>query len=87
MLAVGSINNIVAYGTVVEMKSETIHGVPLAKDCLRVSIDMATNVAALLPIPVGDELVNVGQAVGSHVAWPRELIIVQQVKVIKLSLL
>ena len=28
---------------------------------------------ALLPIPVRDELVTVFDAVGSHVAWPKDL--------------
>lgn len=75
-LAVGSINNIVSHGTIIEVDAEnhTVHGVPLGEGNIRVAIDAALDEQALLPIPVTEELVTVGQAVGSHVAWPKHLV-------------
>lgn len=44
-------------------------------DCIRVSVDGGIQDEATLPCPVKDELETVGQAIGSHVAWPRNLVI------------
>ncbi|XP_062011742.1 uncharacterized protein LOC133728340 isoform X2 [Rosa rugosa] len=76
-LAVDTITNIVAFGTVFEEEdvSRVIHGVPMKEGCVRVSVDGAIQEEARLPFPVGDEMELVGQAVGSHVAWPEELVI------------
>ncbi|KAK9949471.1 hypothetical protein M0R45_004990 [Rubus argutus] len=75
-LAVGSINNVVSHGTIIEVDAanHTVHGVPLGEGNIRVAIDAALDEQALLPIPVTEELVTVGQAVGSHVAWPKHLV-------------
>ncbi|PRQ17594.1 putative Ulp1 protease family catalytic domain, putative transposase, Ptta/En/Spm, plant [Rosa chinensis] len=76
-LAVDTISNIVAFGTVFDEEdvSRVIHGVPMKEGCVRVSVDGAIQEEARLPFPVGDEMELVGQAVGSHVAWPEELVI------------
>lgn len=75
-LAVGSIDNVVSHGTIIEVDAvnHTVHGVPLGEGNIRVAIDTALDEQALLPIPVTGELVTVGQAVGSHVAWPKRLV-------------
>lgn len=75
-LAVGSINNVVSHGTIIEVDAanHTVHGVPLGEGNIRVAIDASLDEQALLPIPVTEELVTVGQAVGSHVAWPKHLV-------------
>lgn len=65
----------------IDMASNTVHGAPLGEGNVRVSIDIANKEEALLPFPVRDELITVGQAVGSHVAWPQELVIVGNNKV------
>ena len=70
MLAVGSINNIVAKGTMLENNdpNSTVHGVPLAVTDVRVAVDIAIKGDTFLPRPVRDELVIVSHAIGSHVA-------------------
>ncbi|KAK9286751.1 hypothetical protein L1049_015155 [Liquidambar formosana] len=74
-LAVGSLTNVVARGMVVESMGPTVHSIPLGDKNVRVAIDFAIDGNALLPIPVGDELVTVKQAIGSHVAWPKMLVV------------
>ncbi|PRQ20360.1 putative Ulp1 protease family catalytic domain, putative transposase, Ptta/En/Spm, plant [Rosa chinensis] len=76
-LAVDTINNIVAFGTVFEDEdvNRMIHGVPLKEGCVRVSVDGAIQAEARLPFLVEGEMGLVGQAIGSHVAWPEELVI------------
>ncbi|XP_052287667.1 uncharacterized protein LOC102629700 isoform X2 [Citrus sinensis] len=77
MLAVGSINNIVAKGTMLENNdpNSTVHGVPLAVTDVRVAVDIAIKGDTFLPRPVRDELVIVSHAIGSHVAWPKQFVI------------
>ncbi|GMP37176.1 hypothetical protein CsSME_00008985 [Camellia sinensis var. sinensis] len=67
-LAIGSIENIVAHGTVYERieHNEAIHTVPLGE----------SNVQAPLPIPIPDEMFIVGEAMGFFVAWPKNLVLV-----------
>ncbi|GAY42410.1 hypothetical protein CUMW_066620, partial [Citrus unshiu] len=76
-LAVGSINNIVAKGTMLENNDSnaTVHGVPLVVMDVRVAINIATKGHTFLPRPVGDELVLASHAIGSHVAWPKQFVI------------
>ena len=73
MLAAGALNNIVAPGLVIEIKGEDakIHGFPLGDMNYRVAVTFAKEKAALLPIPVRDEILTVGDTVGGHVAWPK----------------
>ncbi|KAK9942844.1 hypothetical protein M0R45_008491 [Rubus argutus] len=81
-LALGSIDHIVARATVMECDdpSQTVHGAPLGDDSLRVSIYYAIEEKALVPFPVQDEIRTVKQAMGSWVAWPKELIIMSPEK-------
>ncbi|XP_040374987.1 uncharacterized protein LOC112200371 [Rosa chinensis] len=76
-LAVDTISNIVAFGTVFddEDMTMTIHGVPLKEGCLKVSVDGDIQGDARLPFPVLGEMELVREAIGSHVAWPEELVI------------
>lgn len=79
-LAVGDVSNIVAYAKVdevpvVEGHEQTIHGVKVVKENARVSITKVIQTDAKIPFPIGEEIVTVGQALGTFVAWPRDLIV------------
>ena len=78
-MGIGTTNNIVAVGMVFEKSGphEKIHNVSLGEENVRVCITKVTeaifsNVA--LPIPVGDEMTQIKDAIGSFVAWPKELV-------------
>lgn len=72
----GSTKTIVGYGTVVTTKN-TLHGAPIPKDCLCVSIDEVVDEDAPLPFPIPDISDIVGNAVGSHVAWPSQFVVLK----------
>lgn len=72
-LAVDSRDNKVAYGVV--FRRDKIHGSPMQAGCVRVSVYGSIKPDALLPIPILGEMEKVSQAVGSHIAWPQNLII------------
>ncbi|KAL8118102.1 hypothetical protein AgCh_015854 [Apium graveolens] len=77
-LALDCIENKVAFGTVFDDHEEmnvSVHGVPLKPGHVRVSVDGHIQPEASVPVPIPSEIEVVRQAVGSHVAWPRELII------------
>ncbi|XP_073274139.1 uncharacterized protein [Primulina huaijiensis] len=80
ILTLDSSTDIVEYGTVVEVNgaNNLLHGVPLPQNCMRVTIDEAMQKSALLPISIPNECENVGDAVGTHVAWPNHLIMLRQ---------
>lgn len=59
----------------------SVHGVPLKPGHVRVSVDGHIQPEASVPVPIPGEIEVVRQAVGSHVAWPRELIIYPTVAV------
>lgn len=75
----GSKENIVASGTIIEIDvpNQLVHGYPLGEGNVRVSINCAIKGDALLPIPVKGVLTSIDDAIGSQVAWPAELIILQ----------
>ncbi|CAL5415884.1 unnamed protein product [Camellia sinensis] len=77
-LAIGSIENIVAHGTVYERieHNEAIHTVPLGESNVRVSVEVVIQKDAPLPIPIPDEMHIVGEALGFFVAWPKNLVLV-----------
>ncbi|KAF5958330.1 hypothetical protein HYC85_005555 [Camellia sinensis] len=77
-LAIGSIENIVAHGTLYERieHNEAIHTVPLGESNVRVSVEVVIQKDAPLPIPIPDEMFIVGEAVGFFVAWPKNLVLV-----------
>lgn len=78
-LALGSINNIVAIASIVEVdiecSNQTIHCVPLGDKNVRVSILRPLVPEAKLPFPIKDDIVTVKDAVGTFIAWPRDLIV------------
>ena len=73
----GSRDNIVALGHVQESTSSTIiHGRELGEHNLRVSVEVVLDATALIPIPNPDDDARlVGDALGSHLAWPKMLVI------------
>ncbi|XP_028089195.1 uncharacterized protein LOC114289635 [Camellia sinensis] len=77
-LAVGSIENIVAHGMMYERiePNEAICTVPLGESNVRVLIQVAIQKDAPLPIAIPDEMLIIGQAVGFFVAWPKNLVFV-----------
>ncbi|PRQ32205.1 putative transposase, Tnp1/En/Spm [Rosa chinensis] len=82
-LATGSVDNIVAFGTIVkvdvEATQQTIHGVSLGEENVRVSVTKVVVANALLPFPIKDEIVRVADVIGTCVAWPRSLVIPPEV--------
>ncbi|KAF9598801.1 hypothetical protein IFM89_031469, partial [Coptis chinensis] len=78
-LAVDFNSNVVAKGIVYEeLGPETkLHNVPLGQYNSHVAVGkiLEGKEQALLPVPVGDKLKFVEDAIGSHVAWPRELVV------------
>ena len=85
-MALESVDNIVAYGLILEVdvdpSQQLIHGKPLGEDNLRVSIIRAVVGDAKLPFPItGDDIVTVNNAVGSIVAWPKNLVVTPEPEV------
>ncbi|KAI8523445.1 hypothetical protein RHMOL_Rhmol13G0074100 [Rhododendron molle] len=76
-LAVGSLNNVVADGTVYKSSgpNERIHTVPLGEGNLRVLIDSVKVGHANLPIPIPEVAATVEEALGCFVAWPKSHIL------------
>ncbi|KAL0559625.1 hypothetical protein IC582_004240 [Cucumis melo] len=81
-LAVGKVDNIVATGTVFERIStdQIVYGVRLEEGDVRVLIELACDSHSLLPIPVVGSIYSVHDAIGSHVPWPRYLIVIEEQK-------
>ncbi|XP_058179610.1 uncharacterized protein LOC131298263 [Rhododendron vialii] len=72
-LAVRSIENIVAHGTMYE----TVSSDELLGDSnVRVSVDFVIVPYAHLPIPMPGSVTLVGEVVGYQVAWPKNLVLV-----------
>lgn len=65
----------VGKGKVYNTSVEILHNKPLPTGCLKVSVDIAIETNAELPYPddVSDATL-VGEAIGSYVAWPSNLI-------------
>lgn len=82
-LAVGNTNNIVAKGVMLENNDPNmiVHVVPLAVVDIHVAVNIAIKRDAFLPRPVGDGLVLVSHAIRSHVAWPKQFVILNDFKV------
>lgn len=72
-----SVDNKVAFGRVIddEDMNKTIHGTPIHPKCFCVSVDGSINDNALVPVHVPGEIMKVSEAVGSHLAWPKDLVI------------
>ncbi|KZV41566.1 hypothetical protein F511_23402 [Dorcoceras hygrometricum] len=76
---VEKISNIVAYGTVVCVGGDDkfLHGAPLPKNFMRVSIDEALDKSKPLPFPIIVQCEVIDDAVGTHVAWPHHLVVLR----------
>ncbi|KAI8556915.1 hypothetical protein RHMOL_Rhmol05G0293600 [Rhododendron molle] len=72
-LALGSVDNIVAYGTMYWKSgpNELLHTVPLGDSNMRVSIDVVKVKEALLPVPISKDVTTVGDAIGCQVGSKR----------------
>ncbi|KAL6226022.1 hypothetical protein ACLB2K_004869 [Fragaria x ananassa] len=85
-LAVDTVENIVAIAKVIDVGGESsnqlLHGVPLGENNMRVSVIRAIEGDALVPIPVRDEIFTVDDAVGSCVAWPKDLVVTHGAKAV-----
>ena len=57
----------------IEEGASTIHSVPLAPNLAKVVIEEVRDAYALVPVPT-DEVMTVGQALQTFIAWPRHLI-------------
>ena len=80
-LKVDSSSNVVAKGYIVAT-SGLIHGRELGKLNYKVSVDHVNDETARLPIPVPEEMSLVVHASGSIVAWPKNLIIFDDLEVL-----
>ena len=56
--------------------TDTVHGIPLGEENVRVTITVPKINRALLPIPT-NEATSIEEAVGGFVAWPKSLVVVQ----------
>ncbi|XP_014493412.1 uncharacterized protein LOC106755715 [Vigna radiata var. radiata] len=66
---------LVAHGKLHNFKIDTLHGRPLPKGHVKVSIDIALEPNVSLPIPIDDDdMMTIGQAIGTFVAWPMNFI-------------
>ncbi|BAT88736.1 hypothetical protein VIGAN_06152200 [Vigna angularis var. angularis] len=72
LLVDGDPPRIVAVGRVLE-GGETIHGVAILPQHVRVTIDEVRDPQAQVPVPT-PEINFVGEAIGTFIAWPRALI-------------
>ncbi|KAL6219773.1 hypothetical protein ACLB2K_007532 [Fragaria x ananassa] len=78
-LAFDMVENIVAFRRIVDKdldpNKQTIHGIPLGAENVRVSIIVPIIGHHLLPYLIKYEIMTVKDALGSIVAWPRNLVI------------
>ncbi|KAA0053273.1 putative transposase [Cucumis melo var. makuwa] len=81
-LAIGKVDNIVATGTVFERIStgEIVYGVRLGEGDVGVLIELACDSHSLLPIPIVESIYSIHDAIGSHVPWPKYLIVIEEQK-------
>ncbi|KAI3963292.1 hypothetical protein MKW92_008463, partial [Papaver armeniacum] len=52
-----------------------VEDIKAGKDNYRVQVEFAKMYAARLPVPIRDEIVTVGQAIGKIVLWPKNSIV------------
>ncbi|KAF1881729.1 hypothetical protein Lal_00032200 [Lupinus albus] len=64
----------VVIGTVYNTQDAIIHHAQIPSNHLKVSIDISIEDDALLPIPVDEDIITVGLALATFVAWPKHLI-------------
>ncbi|KAF1866254.1 hypothetical protein Lal_00024257 [Lupinus albus] len=64
----------VEIGTVYNTQVAIIHHAQIPSNHLKISIDISIEDDALLPTPVDEDIITVGLALGTFVAWPEHLI-------------
>ena len=85
-LTVGSMKNIVAVGYVEDVYSITVHGILLGDDNYHVAVEFTFVEGA--PLPILNEDISatlVVLVIGSFVAWPKSLVLFDDMMIIKLS--
>ena len=66
---------LVAHGKLHNIKSGTLHGRSLPNGHVKVSVDIVVEPNVSLPIPnVDDDIMTIGQAIGTFMAWPINLL-------------
>ncbi|CAB4308774.1 unnamed protein product [Prunus armeniaca] len=59
----------------IDVPNQLVHNVPLGEGNIRVAVNCALKGDSPLPSPVKRVLETVGDAIGSQVAWPQDLIV------------
>ncbi|KAE9604365.1 hypothetical protein Lalb_Chr11g0070901 [Lupinus albus] len=60
--------------TVYNTRDAMIHNAQIPSNHLRVSIDISIKDDVLFPIPIDEDTITIGRALGTYVAWPEHLI-------------
>ena len=80
------LDNIVLASYVEETNSLTLHGTPLGEHNYRVAVEIAFNDNAHLPLPNNNISASlIGHVIGSFVAWPKFLVLFDDMMVNTLS--
>ncbi|KAL4037167.1 hypothetical protein IC575_000754 [Cucumis melo] len=77
-LAFETKDHVVAWGTIIDSDAEG--------DNVKVAIDVVVDGDCAIPIPSEQGMYKMSQEVGSHILWPRDLVITNNIKVMKFSL-
>jgi len=66
---------LVAHGKLHNVKSDALHGRSLPSGHVKVSVDINVEPNVSLPIPnANHDIMTTGQAIGTFVAWPNNLL-------------
>ncbi|KAI3982271.1 hypothetical protein MKX01_037804, partial [Papaver californicum] len=57
---------------------EKVHNVELGEGNCHVLVLSAKDLESLVPIPHEDEIVTIKDALGTYVAWPKKLVVVEE---------
>lgn len=63
-------------GKVFNTRDAMLHTLPLPPNHVKVMIEVEIDGEALLPIPLDEDTAKLGEAVGTCVAWPINLVVV-----------
>ncbi|KAL4013691.1 hypothetical protein IC575_025874 [Cucumis melo] len=77
-LAFETKDHVVAWGTIIDSDVEG--------DNVKVAVDVVVDGDCAIPIPSEQGMYKMSQEVGSHILWPRDLVITNNIKVMKFSL-
>ena len=80
------IENIIVVGYVEDVYTVTVYRIPLRDDNYHVAVEVAFVKDAPLPIPNEDiSATLVNHVIGSFIAWPKSLVLFDDMMLIKLS--